>query len=287
MTTSKNDILAIDASAYRTARLARSGILAVGPARPSPTSHAAFDAELTSRNVLRGLRDKLDSVDADPVATRREKQHDGAKAIQLAREQLDRAAIKARNADQALRASVRRIDDTVKAIEAKQSPMAILRLQQRAANLQQLSERERMAILEKATENADVDTALAVSLVPESADIGRRAIAAMTAKDDLAFVLDAGRATHAVLGAIEVARGGLDLLSRDPDSYRSAVAAKSLDTMVAASGGPASFGSDPQQFRDPLTPSWLQFPMPPQQPEAQLEPDAAATAPAAAPASTV
>jgi hypothetical protein len=281
MTNSKPADIPLDASAYRSARLARSGVLAVGPARPSPTAHAVFDAELTVRNVLRGLRDRLDTIDADPVATRREKQQDASKAIAQAREALDRAAIKASAADTALRASVRRIDDLVRSVEAKQSPMAILRLQQRAAGLAQLGEAERYKILERATEVGDIDTALACSLVPEAADTGRRAVAAMIAKDDLAFALDAGRATHAVLGAIEVARGGLDLLSRDPDSYRSQTEAKSLDLMVAASGGPLSLGVDPQRFRDPLTPSWLQFPAPPAPPEAQLEVDATSTAPAA------
>jgi hypothetical protein len=276
----------IDSSGFRTARLARSGILATGADRPLPQTHSTFDAELTTRNLLRDMRDRLDAINADPVATRREKQSDAARVVQQAREALDRARIKARNADEALKASVRRIDDTVRQVEAKQSPLALLRLQQRAASLQQLTEAERYKILERATEVGDLDTALAVSLVPQCGDVGRRAVAAMVAKDDLAFALDAGRATHNLLGAVEVARRGLEVLAADPDCYREQSSAKSLDMMQAAAGGPKSFGVDPMQYVDPLTPGWLSFPPPPQQPEALLEPDAS-TAPAAAPGSTV
>ena len=285
MTSSKTADIPLDAAAYRSARLARSGVLAIGPARPAPTSHGVYDASVTAQTVLRNLRDRLDIIDGDPVATKREKQQDASKAIAQAREALDRAAVKAAHADQALRASVRRIDDFVRAFEGKQTPLGILRLQQRAASLQQLGERERLALLEKATENGDLDAALAISLVPDGADLGRRALAVMLAKDDMQFVLDAGKATHSLLGAIEVAKGGLELLAKDPDAYRSQAEARSLDMMVAASGGPLSLGVDPQKFRDALTPSWLQFPPPPPPPEAQLEVDASSTAPAATTAS--
>ena len=245
----------------RAARLVRSGIAAFGRAVAPESATAAHDLQLSTTNALRQLSLRLDAVHADPIATRREKQGDAQRAIEEARQLLKRLESKADTAQAMLRGHVGGADDVVHAIEARQNPMQLRRLEQRSNQLATLKDKDLEQVLQLAIGAGDVDTVLAYSLLDGCANTGRRALAAIGAPSQLQRGLAAGAATHAGVAALHAARAGLERLAADPDCYDDDRLATPADLFACAEQGAEMLGFDPQRHRD-LQAGWMSYPIP-------------------------
>ena len=271
----------ISARDSRAARLVRSGIAVFGRAIAPEPATAAHDLQLSTTNALRQLSLRLDAVHADPIATRREKQSDAARAIEEARQLLKRLEAKADTAKATLRAHVGGADDVVNAIEARQNPMQLRRLEQRANQLATLTDKALEKVFQTAIGQGDVDTVLAYSLLDGQANIGRRALAAIGAPSQLQRGLEAGAPTHAGVAALAAAREGLERLAGDPDCYLDDRSATPADLFACAEQGAEMLGHDPQRHRD-LGAGWMTYPVPVPVRVVDLGRPAAAPAPAPA-----
>ena len=245
----------------RSARLVRSGIAAFGRAVAPESATAAHDLQLSTTNALRQLSLRLDAIHQDEIATRREKQSDAAKCIEETRQLLKRLEAKADVAKMILRSHVAGADDIVHAIEARQNPMQLRRLEQRANQLATLTTKQLERVFEAAIGQGDVDTVLAYSLLDGHANTGRRALAAIGAPQQLQRGLAAGAPTHAGLAALAAARDGLERLSQDPDCYADDRSATSADLFACEANGAEMLGHDPARHRD-LQAGWMTYPVP-------------------------
>jgi hypothetical protein len=251
----------VSARDSRSARLVRSGIAAFGRAVAPESATAAHDLQTSTTNALRQLSQRLDAIHQDGIATRREKQGDSQRAIEEARQLLKRLESKADTAKAMLRAHVGSADDVVHAIEARQNPMQLRRLEQRAMQLETLTAKILEKVFQQAIDAGDVDTILAYSLMPGHANTGRRALAAIGAPNQLKRGLDAGAATHAGVAALHAAQDGLERLAADPDCYADDRLATPADLFACGEQGAEMLGFDPQRHRD-LQASWMTYPVP-------------------------
>jgi hypothetical protein len=222
-------------------RLLRSGAASVSESG----SAALRDAQLSLRNMATALRQQLDAVAADPLATPKEKRSDSKKAIASAKVAWNGCCAKVAQARATLQAQVERARDLVNAYEAKLTPLAVARIQRKAEQLRQAKPEVLLDALRDGEARKDADLLMAASLAgdPNAALRAFHRMARPEAFEQLTGDLAAFRQLSEAAGRMAQ---GLDELDAQDDAH----------AIDGASGGDLLGTANTPPSKAPIDPTW-------------------------------
>lgn len=224
-------------------------MLRSGAASVSESGSAALrDAQLTLRNMATALRQQLDAVAADPLATPKEKRADAKRAVSSARLAWQGCCSKVAMARAAVQSQVEKARDLVNAYEAKLSPLAVARIERKAEQLRQAKPEVVLDALRDGEARKDADLLMAVSLAgdPNAALRAFHRMARPEAFAQLSADLAAFRQLSEAAGRMAQ---GLDELDAQDDAY----------TIDGASGGDLLEQANAAPSKAPIDPTWPQW----------------------------
>jgi hypothetical protein len=224
-------------------------MLRSGAASVSESGSAALrDAQLTLRNMATALRQQLDAVAADPLATPKEKRADAKRAVSSARLAWQGCCSKVAMARAAVQSQVEKARDLVNAYEAKLSPLAVARIERKAEQLRQAKPEVVLDALRDGEARKDADLLMAVSLAgdPNAALRAFHRMARPEAFAQLSADLAAFRQLSKAAGRMAQ---GLDELDAQDDAY----------TIDGASGGDLLEQANAAPSKAPIDPTWPQW----------------------------
>ena len=227
-------------------RFVRSGAAGIAPRGSAPLQ----DAALSLQNVAASLRDRLDAIRNDELATPKEKRADVAIAIREAKAAFERVSAKVHNARLAAAGAIDGLQNLLHQYEQKQSPLAVRRLELQADALRRLGVDEQIEAMRGFEQRGDLQGLLAASLVSPDATAATAAFLRVARPESFEQArTDAGASVELHAAALRFARG-LNELAADPDAHM-VEGARGSDLLEHANR-PADTSATPPEW-----PSWV------------------------------